>query len=321
VAHFMMGIVCFHAGEFPAARWHLAQGRTLYDPQHSGAFTPVLSADLRVMCYAREAWTVWLLGDADQAVALSQQALALAQELGHQPSLAYAWLFTALLQQCCRDGRGVLASTDALLVLAREYGLSYFHSEGVWLRAWALVQQGSVEHGLTPLQQAIQTRVCTEGAIGQPYILAHLAEAYGQVGQPAEGLRVVAEALTLVETHGKWWYAAELYRLHGELGLQQAQQHPGSPPIVTAACESAVQCFQQARALAQQQQARLLELRAVMSLSRLWYRQGKRQEAYDLLEPMCGWFTEGFDTTDLQEAKALLEELRGTLADPAIRGE
>jgi DNA-binding winged helix-turn-helix (wHTH) protein/tetratricopeptide (TPR) repeat protein len=309
VAHFMMGIVCFHCGEFPAVRQHLAQGRTLYDAQQSGVFTSVLSADLAVMCHAREAWAVWMLGNADQAVALSQQALALGQALGHPPSLAYAWLFAALLQQCRRDVRRVLAYADTLLALAREYGLSYFYSEGEWLCAWALVQQARGEHGLLQLQQAIHARVCTEGAIGQPYILAHLAEACGQAGQPAEGLRVVAQALALVETHGKWWYAAELYRQQGELVVQQAQ--PGSTLMVTAAYEMAEEHFQQARTLAQQQQARFLELRAMMSLSRLWQQQGKGRAAYDLLAPIYGWFTEGFDTADLQAAKALLKELGG----------
>ena len=116
----------------------------------------------------------------------------------------------------------------------REYGLSFFRSDGVWLRAWALVQQGGVADDVMQLQQAIQTRVTAEGPIAQPYILAHLA-GDGQVGQPAEGLRVVAAGFAaMAETHGEWWYAAELYRLHGELVLQQAQQHPESVAQLTS---------------------------------------------------------------------------------------
>jgi predicted ATPase len=132
-----------------------------------------------------------------------------------------------------------------------------------------------------------------------PYLLAPLAEAYGNIGQIEAGLRVLAEALALVEQHAERWWEAELHRLKGELLLSQS---PGTQTEAEA-------CFYQALAVSHSQQAKSLELRAAMSLSRLWQQQGKRQQAYDLLAPVYNWFTEGFDTADLQEAQALLEVL------------
>src|SRR5262249_25173117 len=133
----------------------------------------------------------------------------------------------------------------------------------------------------------------------RPYYLALLAEAHGTMGQPEAGLTVLTEALTLAETTGERWYEPELYRLKGVLLLQQSSNNQAD----------AETCFHQAIAVAQSQQAKSWELRSVTSLARLWQQQGKRQEAYDLLAPVYNWFTEGFDTADLQDAKALLAEL------------
>jgi predicted ATPase len=130
------------------------------------------------------------------------------------------------------------------------------------------------------------------------YYLALLAEAYGQVGQAEEGLHLIVEALTVVDKNGERWWEAELHRLKGELLLQTVSDEP-----------QVEACFLQALDVSRRQQAKSLELRAAMSLSRLWQRQGKRDEARELLAPVYGWFTEGFDTADLQEAKALLAEL------------
>jgi predicted ATPase len=190
----------------------------------------------------------------------------------------------------------VLEHADALLALAREHDLSFFRGEGSWLREWALVHQGDVEGGLTRFRQVVTTRLATHGVLVQPYALACLAEAHGHAGQPDAGLRVVAEALALADTHGVHWYDAELYRLQGELVLQQAADD-----------EVAERHFQQARALARQQGARFWELRAVVSLNRLWHRQGKTTKARALLEAACQTFTEGFETPDLCRAWALLD--------------
>jgi predicted ATPase len=166
-------------------------------------------------------------------------------------------------------------------------------------RGWALAAQGQDEAGIAQMHQGLAAIRAAGQGLGLSSRLAQLAEAYGKSGQAEEGLRLLAEALAHVDHIGERFWEAEVYRLKGELLLQQAV--PDVP--------QAEACFQQALAVARRQQAKSLELRAAMSLARLWQQQDKRQEAYDLLAPVYEWFTEGFDTTDLQEAKALLEEL------------
>jgi predicted ATPase len=156
-----------------------------------------------------------------------------------------------------------------------------------------------VQEGIEQLTPGLRAVRATGAEIGGPWRLALLAEAHGMQGEPEEGLTVLTEALTLVDKTGERWYASEIYRLKGELLLQQHLDNQ-------AEAES---CFHQAIAIAQSQQAKSLELRAATSLARLWQQQGKRVAAYELLAPLYGWFTEGFGTADLQEAKALLEAL------------
>src|SRR4029453_10792262 len=160
------------------------------------------------------------------------------------------------------------------------------------LHGWALAQQGQAQEGIAQIHQGLTAWRATGAELGRPGFLALLAEAYGVMGQPEEGLTALAEALTLAETTGERWYDPELYRLKGELLLQQHLDNQAE----------AETCFQQAIAIAQNQQAKSLELRAARSLSKLWQQQGKRQEAHDLLAPIYGWYTEGFDTADLQDA-------------------
>ena len=188
--------------------------------------------------------------------------------------------------------------------------------QGAILQGWALAEQGQSEEGLTQVRQGLATYEAIGAGLLQSYFLALLAAAYGKAGQAEEGLAALAEALTVVDKSGGRFYEAELYRLKGILVLQSGVRGPASEnpnpqhltPSTQAEAEAAA-CFQKAIAVAQRQQAKSLELRAVMSLSRLWQRQGKTDEARQLLSEIYGWFTEGFDTKDLQEARALLAEL------------
>jgi predicted ATPase len=173
-------------------------------------------------------------------------------------------------------------------------------AQGTILRGWALAMQGRGEEGIAQMHQGLAALRAT-GAGGGNW-LAPLAEAYGKEGQPEEGLRVLAEELVLVEKTGGRMWEAELHRLKGEL-LLKAEYEVRNPEL------TAEECFHQALSIARRQQAKSLELRAAMSLSRLWQQQGKRVEARQLLADIYGWFTESFDTADLQEAKALLDEL------------
>jgi len=170
---------------------------------------------------------------------------------------------------------------------------------GTWLRGWALAIQGQGEAGLAQMHQGLAAILATGQRLAQPRGLVLLAEATGHTGQVAEGLRLLAEALAALEASGQGDLLAEAYRLKGEFLLRQALPD----------ASQAEACFQQALAVARHQQAKSWELRVALSLSRLWQRQGKRTEARELLAPLYGWFTEGFDTADLQEAKALLTAL------------
>ncbi len=189
---------------------------------------------------------------------------------------------------------------------------------GTGLRGWALAEQGQGEEGIVQIRQGLSAWQATGAELARPYILALLAEAYGKGGQAEEGLSVLAEALAVVDKTGERCHEAELYRIKGELTRQKFQvsgskfQVPPSPqPLIPSpqAEAEAEACFHTAIEIARRQQAKSLELRAVMSLSRLWQQQGKKEEARQMLSEIYSWFTEGFDTADLQEAKALLEEL------------
>jgi len=167
------------------------------------------------------------------------------------------------------------------------------------LHGWALVAQGHNAQGLAQLQQGLTAMQAIGMEVGRPDGLARLAAAYGMGGQPEAGLQVLAEALATARTTGEGLLEPERYRLRGELVLQQTV--PDTHKAET--------CFQQALTIARHQHAQSLELRAAMSLARLWQQQGKRADAHELLAPVYGWFTEGFDTADLQEAKVLLDLL------------
>jgi predicted ATPase/DNA-binding winged helix-turn-helix (wHTH) protein len=298
-AHSTLGATLSFLGEYAAARTHLEQGIALTDLMVQRALALRQSVVPGVACLYNAARTLWYLGYPAQALQRSQAALALAQELAHHHSLAYARNFVAILHYLRRDPSAVQAQADALLTLATVQGFPAWEGVGIIYRGWALAMQGKGEAGLAQLRQGLAAMVALEQVLGQPLHLVLFAEAVGHTGQVEEGLRLLAEALTACEASGRADMLAEAYRLQGALLLRQA--------IPNAA--QAETCFQQALAVARCQQAKSWELRTAVSLGRLWQQQGKQTEAYNLLAPISHWFTEGFDTADLQEAKVLLEEL------------
>jgi predicted ATPase len=247
-----------------------------------------------------------LLGYPEQAVKKSHEARILAQKLAHPYSLAFALSYTGFLYQLREEGQAAQEWAEAALTLSTEQGFA--QSWMAWLmirRGWALAVQGQEEEGIAQMRQGLVAHLGTGAELWQPYYLARLAEAYGKAGQAEEGLAALAEAFAVVDKNGERFYEAELYRLKGELTLQsQGNSHESK-------VEKAQECFLKAIEIARKQHAKSLELRAVMNLTRLWQQQGKRAEAHRLLSEIYGWFTEGFDTKDLQEAKALLDELAG----------
>jgi predicted ATPase len=240
-----------------------------------------------------------LLGYPEQALARVHEALTLAHALAHAYSLAFAWCMAAYVYQFCRDVPTMHAQAEAAVRLATAQGFPQWATLGTILRGWALAMQGQGEAGLTQIRQGIAAYRTNEAALFVPYYCTLQADVAAHLDQTDDGLQVLAEAHTLVEQHEERWWEAEIHRLRGVLLLRQS----GTPQA------EAETWLQRAVDVARRQAAKSLELRAAMSLSRLWQQQGKRQAAHALLAPVYHWFTEGFDTLDLQEAKALLQEL------------
>src|SRR5712691_5686884 len=235
----------------------------------------------------------------EQGLTWSHEGVTLAQQIAHPFSLSFALGCAAAYHTFYREWQRAQDRAEATIHLATEQGFPFWIAVGAIVRGWALAQQGQARDGIAQIHQGLIAYRTTGAEVLRPYWLALLAEAYGTLGEPETSLAVLTEALTLTDTTGERWYAPELYRLKGALLLQQSLDHQAD----------AETCFVQAMTIAQNQSAKSWELRAATSRARRWQQQGKRQEAHDLLAPVYNWFTEGFDTADLKEAKALLEEL------------
>jgi predicted ATPase len=298
-AHNALAGALLHHGELAAAHEHLQQGIALYDPQQHRALVSRLGIDLGVFFLAYMVRPLWLLGYPDQALQQSQKALTMAQELAHPFSLAYALTFVAFGHQFRREVQAMHMRAEASCALAGEQGFAFFVAIGTVLRGWALAEQGQSDAGIVQMREGMAACRTTGAEADRPYYLALVAEAYGREGRYSEGLAMLEEALALVDQSEERYWEAELHRLKGELLLARSAENQ----------VEAEACLHQALAVARRQQAKSLELRAAMSLSRLWQHHGKPDAAHHLLAESYGWFTEGFDTADLREAKALLEEL------------
>jgi predicted ATPase len=224
----------------------------------------------------------------------------LARQLDHPLSLAYALTWTAFLHTLHRDVPHTRTQAETAVAFSAAQGFAHWLAVSIVMRGWALVVAGQPAEGLTQMHQGLDAYRATQAEIWVPYLLALLADGYGHAGQPTEGLRLVAEALARVQYTQERWCEAELHRLYGELLLQIDPQ---------SNAQSGEAHVQQALAIARQQEAKTLELRAAIRLSRLWQQQGKCEAARALLAGVHGWFTEGFDTPDGQEATALLSAL------------
>jgi predicted ATPase len=288
-------------GALSAARQHLEEGIARYTPDQRHAPVFRMGQDPGVVCRANAARTLWLLGYPEQALARLHNALALAHELSDPYSLAWARSMAAIASQHRRDVPATYEHAEAAVALSTAQGFPLYAAYGTSLRGWALAMQGQGEEGMAQVRQGIATVRATGAALIVPYFCTLLADVSAHLGHPEDGLQTLAEAQTLVEQHEERWWEAEIYRLRGVLLLRQTVSQQAE----------AEACFQRALEVASRQEAKSLELRAAMSLACLWQQQGRRAEARDLLAPLYGWFMEGFDTADLQEAKVLLEELAG----------
>jgi predicted ATPase len=213
--------------------------------------------------------------------------------------LAQALFQTARLHQLCHEGQAAQPLAEETIQLATEKGFPFFIALGTVIHGWSLNAQGQVDEGIAQVEEGLIAFQATGAELARPTQLSLLAETYGNIDQAEKGIELLDEALALVEKTGLRYDEADMHRLKGELLLC----HSVSDPF------QAETCFQQALDIARRQHTKSLELRTSTSLARLWQSQGKRQDAYDLLAPVYNWFTEGFDTADLQDAKALLVEL------------
>jgi predicted ATPase len=331
-AYVALGSTLLWRGEFAPARAYLEQGIALYDPQQHSAHAFLYGQDPGMWCLTFAARALSRLCYPDQALKRADEALTLAQELAQPHSLAAALVQAGLVHLFRREGQLSQKYAEAGIALATEQGFPFWVAYGTLLQGWALAEQGQSEEGIVQMRRSWAATQATGAGLFRPYFLARLAEAYGIEGRTEEGLNTISEALAAVDKTGERGDEAELYRLKGELTLTQSsvqsltssvptnQKAKGknqkakitNPQTLTPDLQAEVEaeaCFLKAIEIAQKQQAKSLELCATVSLARLWQQQGKRGEAHTMLSEIYHWFIEGFDTKDLQEAKALIEEL------------
>jgi len=298
--HYVLGVTSFWQGEFVRGRKHLEQAIAHYDPAHHGTHIATYAQDPQVICLCRLAFTQWCLGHPDQAMRTSQEAVALAKGLGHPHSQAYVFAWTALLYHHRREIEATIHWSEATIRLSSRHGLPLWQGMGETLKGWALAAQGHTEAGIEQMQAGMATFRTTGSVFVISYFSALLAQVEGERGNAEQGLARLAQALAVVEKHGERWCEAELHRLQGELLLAGGED----PAQIEASYRRAIE-------VARKQSAKALELRAVISLVRLWRGQGKNNQARDMLGEIYGRFTYGFETADLNEARALLEALNG----------
>jgi DNA-binding winged helix-turn-helix (wHTH) protein/tetratricopeptide (TPR) repeat protein len=338
-AHTLMAEITAYQGEFRLALEHAEQGTALYIPAQRRA-DGLLWLDHGVACLAYAAIALLHLGYPDQALKRSSEAVALAWELAHPFSSGFALCFAASVHGYRREWSKSQERAEAAVAVSRKHGFPSWMALSMLVQGRALVGQGHSEQGIVVMKGSLNGWRATGVQLAQPMFVGFLAEGYRYAGQFEEGLQHVTQALAMVVRTKEHQYETELYRLKGELILQkfqvsssefQVEQGPRSkvqsrkklsvvssqlsvpsPQPLTPSSQAEAEaetCFLKAIDIAQKQQAKSLELRATVSLARLWQQQGKAKQAHEMLAEVYNWFTEGFDTKDLQEAKALLEEL------------
>jgi tetratricopeptide (TPR) repeat protein len=300
-AHHALGVSCCCSAEFSKGLEHLEQAIAVYDPVRHGSLAYTYGQDPAVACLIHAGWALWFLGYPDQSLKRSDEGIALARKLKHPPTLATAAAFGAWNYQFYRNSQAVEELAREGVEVSTEHDAAFNKAIGIILGGWALTQRGMKEDGIARMSIGIEAFRAADAVIMLPYFSALLAEVYGEVGRAEEGLRLLEG---VDNTHEQYW-EAELYRVEGELILKLT----GDPASQHKNQAKAEELFLQALATARSQNTKSLELRAAMSISRLQLQQGKPSEARELLEGVFRWFTEGFHTADLQEAKSLIEGL------------
>jgi len=299
VGHRLMGTTLLCTGDIAAGRIHVDRAIALYNPLEDRPLATRFGQDIRVVLLSWLSLALWVLGYPEVAFAVSARALSDAREIGQAASLMYALTVTVLTHIHGGNYPTARMQSDEAVALTSETGAVFWKAFALMNQGWLSAVNGKAEHAVRTISSGIASYRSTGATLLTPLYLLHLTRAYVELGQFEDASRCVGEALTGIETSKERWVEAEAHRIAGEVSLM-------SPGGSTAKAEA---YFDSALAIARAQQAKSWELRAAISMARLWRDQGKRHEAYDLLAPVYGWFTEGFDTLDLKEAKALLFEL------------
>ncbi len=318
--HMALGVCLFYLGNVTTAHIQLQAGAAIGDTQLLQTYIFPTGQDLRVLSLTYDAMVLWVLGYPAQALERSRRALHIAEEVAQPWALAMALGYAALVHVLRGNAEAAMARVEATIQLATEQGVLPWVGRGMMLRGWALAELGQEAAGLAQMREGLAVWQANGQELGKPFWLGLLGARYAKAGLVAEGLQLLAEALTIAQTRDSRVWEAELQRLRGELLLQQLEgsipadwrrsagidaRATGRLPLLTQAED----CLRQSLDIARRQQAKSLELRVAISLSRLWQRWGKREAARQQLEESYTWFSEGFDTVDLREAKALLEQL------------
>jgi predicted ATPase len=301
-AHLALGETLLYLGELLSVRKHLEMAISLYDRErHLPMIFRYYGLDAGVWCLSLIARCLWDLGYPDEALTKIDEAFTLAQGLSHPHSLAFAELYASAVHQSRREVRATQEMAEALIALSAEHRITGFLPFATVPRGWAMAQQGRHEEGIVQIKEGLAGIRAIGSEVSWPGYLCLLAEACMEAGQIDDGLNVLTEALAAADEHENRKNEAEIHRLRGELLLRQDQSN----------APEAQRCFERAIEIARIQSAKSLELLARMRLARLLAQQGRREEARAMLAEIYNWFTEGFDTADLKEAKTLLDELNG----------
>jgi class 3 adenylate cyclase/predicted ATPase len=299
IGHRLMASSLMGTGDIVEGRKHYDRAMALYDPAENRSLATRFGQDLRVAILSFRSYALWTLGYPEAALADAREALKDASEIGHAATLMYALNQTTFTHIFCGNYATANAQLDEVVALAVEKGALYWKPLGIALQGCVLALSGKASDAVHVIASGITALRSTGATIFMPLYLSHLTRAYAELGQVDDAWRCIGEAITTIETTKERWLEAEVHRVAGEIARKSLEPDAAK----------AVAYFEHALTVARQQQAKSWELRASMSLARLWRDQGKVQQARELLTPVYGWFTEGFDTRDLKDAKALLEEL------------
>jgi predicted ATPase len=297
MGHYSSGRNLMWVGSFASSRSHLEAVLALYDPTSHHSLVRQTGIHPQLAAQAALGFVLFCLGFPDQALAQSNKAIAEARRLPHPPTLAMSLSMDAHRLSIIGDDIGLEQRVDGLVAVATDQGFPFYRAMGAIYRGWVEAKNADVTEGLSLLRAGSSAYCATGATAWMSLYIALLAGACEIAGQVEEGLTLLGEALQIVERTGERWFTAELHRHKGQLLLRQGH------------CEVAEELYRKALSIAEEQEAKLWELRAAVSIARLRRDQGHRAEAHDLLAPVYGWFTEGFNTKGLKEAKALLDEL------------